>query len=76
MVAHGIVIRFQFIESAMFDGAFAFVVRNPCTGLSLFESVVIVVNQYQTLLIINLFVFQCEHGFFFLDHNISLVLSG
>ena len=63
MVAHGIVIRFQLIEAAVFDGAFAFVVRNPCTGLSLFESVsaylhqgiddilesiVIVVNQYQT----------------------------
>lgn len=91
MVAHGIVIRLQFIESAMLDGAFAFVVRNPCTSLSLlesmsaylhqgfddiFESIVIVVYQYQTLLIINLFVFQREHGFFFLDHNFSFVLSG
>ena len=62
----------QFLKTAMHDGAFAFVVRNPGAGLGLFAGMVahlhqgiddifkrvhIVVDEQQTLLILNNFLF-------------------
>ena len=83
MSKQDVVIRLQFLEAAMHDGAFAFIVRNPGAGLGLFTGMVahlyqgvddvfkgihIVVDEQQTLLILNKFLFQYFNIFLFLVH--------
>ncbi len=83
MSKEDVVIRFQLFKTAVHDSAFAFVVRNPGTGLGLlagmvahlhqgvddiFKGIHIVVDEQQTLLILNKFLFQNINVFLFLVH--------
>ena len=78
-----VVIGFELLKTAMHDGAFALVVRNPgaCLGLftcmvahlhqgvdDIFKGIHIVVDEQQTLLILNKFLFQYFNIFLFLVH--------
>jgi hypothetical protein len=83
MAKEDVVIRFQLLETAMHDGAFAFVMRDPSAGLGLltgmmahlhqgvddiFKRVYVVVDEQETLLILYQFLFQDINVFLFLVH--------
>ena len=83
MTKQDVVIRFQLLEGAVHDGAFALVMRNPGAGLGLlagmvahlhqgvddiFKGIHIVVDEQQTLLILNKFLLQYFNIFLFLVH--------
>ena len=80
-----IVIRLQFFEAAVHDGTFAFVVRDPGTSLGLlacmmahlhqgiddiFKGIHIVVDEQQTLLILNKFLLQYFNIFLYFIPNL------
>ena len=91
MAQQDIVIGFQHFKSAVHNGAFAFVVRNPSAGLGLlasmmahlhqgvdniFKSIHIIVDEQQALLVFNLFLFQHFDIFLFLVHGFKINIRG
>ena len=84
MPQQDVVIWLQFLKTAVHDGTLTFIVRNPGTSLSLlacmvahlhqgvddiFKRIHVVVDEQQTLLILNKFLFQHINAFLFFVHS-------
>lgn len=78
-VEHGIVVRFQLVECPMFDGTFSFIMRDPCTSLRLFVSMVANLNKALNHIIEGIVVVVVKQQAFLLfdqlfGHHIGLFL--